>query len=197
MNVLLQEWLDHAPTLGDESTRIYVREHLRLWPTLPPPEQLKVVRSVKPYKGEMPGAWRDRFASEHRDLKRRWTAMRQEAADMHVTLYTHKDTRVGTVFYGNQNDNIIISKWLICGTEQFCEDFMNIQNDVTKEDFLKKYKAVTAKVPVHELDAFDAQHRDHCYQRVCKFSQPPNDSGWIRIPPSVGTDAASDDEDEE
>ena len=181
MDILLTEWLAVGPPLGDERTRLAVTTALLTWKALPPPVCIEVAGAVEATEESMPEAWRGRYHAELGSMEKEWDAMRQAVADKHVSVYEHKDRVVGYVFCGAQNDDQMTIKWIVCGTKAFTEEFQNVQKEAEQKRFNKSYTLLKEKTPYREVDALDATYKEHRYQRVCKFSAPKHDSGWIKI----------------
>lgn len=181
MDDLLTEWLAVGPPLGDEKTRLAVTTALLTWKTLPPPVCIEVAGAVEATEESMPEAWRERFRAELTGMEKEWDAMRQAVADKHVSVYEHKNRVVGYVFCGAQNEDKMTIKWIVCGTKDFTEDYQNVQKEAEQKRFNTRYTLVKEKTPYSEVDAMDAKYTEHRYQRVCKFSAPKHDSGWIKI----------------
>lgn len=181
MDLLLSEWLAVEPPLGEPAVRTTVRTALAAWKSLPPPVVLETAGAVEDAQERMPERWRTRYAEELAALERDWDAMRQAIADKHVTVYEFKNRVVGYVFCGAQNDDRMTLKWIVCGSPQFVEDYQNVQKEHEEQAFNKKYERVQERTPYREVDALDDQFKAHRYQRVCKFSAPKKDSGWIKL----------------
>jgi hypothetical protein len=181
MDQLLTQWLETEPALGDERVRSAVRTSLKTWKTLPPPICIEVAGGVEDLQEGMSSSWKERYRAELDGMEREWDTMRQAVSDKHVTVYERNNKRVGYVFCGAQNDDKMTIKWIVCGTEKFTEDFQNVQKQHEQDSFNKKYKRTEAHTPYRDVDALDDQYKEHRYQRVCKFSVPKHDSGWVKI----------------
>lgn len=181
MDQLLEQWLAVDPPLGDEMTRKAVKACVGAWKSLPPPVLLETAGAVEGFQQGMPLTWVERYAQELAGMEKEWDAMRQAVADKHITLYEHKNRVVGYVFCGAQNDDKMTIKWIVCGTPAFVEDYQSVQKEHEEKAFNKKYERLKERTQYKEIDALDEKHKDHRYQRVCKFSAPKKDSGWIKI----------------
>lgn len=181
MDLLLEQWLAVDPPLGDEQTRKAVKACVGAWKSLPPPVLLETAGAVEAFQEGMTQAWVERYTAELAGMEKEWDAMRQAISDKHVTVYERKNRVVGYVFCGAQNDDKMTIKWIVCGSNEFVEDYQNVQKEHEQEAFNKKYERVQERTPYREVDALDDQFKEHRYQRVCKLSAPKKDSGWIKI----------------
>lgn len=179
MDLLLEQWLD--TTSGTDALRTSVRTSLDAWKKLAPALQLEVAGSIEEHVDAMPPVWRERFSEELAAMETEWDKMRQAIADKHITLYERNNRVVGYVFCGAQNDDRMTIKWIVSGTPEFVEDYKNVQKEFEEQEFNKTYERLTEKTPYREIDALDAQFKEYRYQRVCKFSAPKKDSGWVKI----------------
>jgi len=181
MDKLLKQWLETTPALGDDAVRTTVSATIASWTSVPPPALIEVAGTVEPFIEPMSEEWRTQYTAELEGMEKAWSKMRQDVADKHVTVYKRKKQTEGYVFCGAQNADRMTIKWIVCGTPKFTENYKNV---VTKDDetsFNKAYKRSSGQTPYTTIDAFDAEHAEHRYQRVCKFSAPKHDSGWIKI----------------
>jgi hypothetical protein len=146
---------------------------------MPPPALIEVAGAVETYIDTMPDEWKAKYASELEGMEQAWSKMRQEVADKHVTVYTRKSKKVGYVFCGAQNEDKMTMKWIVCGNPKFTEEYQNVLTKDDEKAFNKRYKKVSSTTA--EIDALDSLHNANRFQRVCKFSAPKKDSGWIKV----------------
>jgi hypothetical protein len=181
MDVLLTQWLDASPVKGDEALRSAIRSALNSWKSLPPAVHIEYAGRIEELQEGMSDSWKASYKAEMDAMEQEWDKMRQAIADKHVTVYEYKNRVTGYVFCGAQNDDRMTIKWIVCGHEKFVEDYKNVQKEFEEKQFNKKYERVFGTTPYREIDQLDEKFKDHCYQRVCKFSAPKHDSGWIKI----------------
>jgi len=181
MEQVIRTWLAHTPPLGDASTRTALGELVDVWQKVQPVVLLENAVRVEPYMEAMPAEWKAEYTAALTAMEQAWKEMRQAIVDKHITVYERKDRVVGYTFAGFGVVDKTEMKWILCGTERFTEDYMNMQTEEEMKTFNKRYQKLDERVPFPEVDALDTKHSDHRYQRVLKLSAPKHDSGWVKI----------------
>jgi hypothetical protein len=182
MDDLLKTWLEVSPPLGSEDLRARVQRAVTDWKQMPPAVQVEYAGAVEEHTEGLSAEWKGRYATELAALEKTWDDMQQAIADRHISVYEFKDRPVGYTFVGQGNDDQGVIKWIVCGTNQFTQDYMSVEKETQFEWFNKKYQRVTGeRTPFREIHAMDEKYKDARFQRVVKLTAPKQDSGWVQL----------------